>query len=187
MAQARPNGGGLPDPWSTANNTFNNTYWKKDLATFRCPSDTPPDDRGESPSILNYRGCVGDDYHQNHFRPDQNRNNRGMFQPNRYLSIAEDLDGTSNTIMFGESVAGGAPDDVLGGIALNMEAWNPAACLARLCTVDSRKITAPVQAVLRPAGGRAWDGRQYFGSFATMMAPNGPSCHWGGVDGTENM
>lgn len=187
MAQARPSGPGLPDPWSVANDTFRNTYWKKDLPTFRCPSDTPPDDRGESPSILNYRACVGDDYHQNHFRPDQARNNRGMFQANRYLGIGEALDGTSNTIMFGESVAGGAPDDVLGGIALNMQAWNPAACLARRSTTDSRKITTPVRAPFRPAGGRAWDGRPYFCSFATMVAPNGPSCHWGGVDGNEHM
>jgi prepilin-type N-terminal cleavage/methylation domain-containing protein/prepilin-type processing-associated H-X9-DG protein len=187
MAQAKPYGPGLPTPWSTANATWENQNWKVQIPNYICPSDSPPPDRGESPSLLNYRGCVGDDYHQNHFRASQNRDNRGIFQRNRWLQQSGITDGTSNTILFGESVAGGARDDVLGGIALNMQAWNPAACLARINPANPRKLTGTVRADFRPAGGRAWDVRPYFVGFATMVAPNGPSCHWGGVDDNEHM
>ena len=188
MTQARPAGAGLPTPWSTANNAWENANWKAQVPAYVCPSDSPPTNRGESPSLLNYKACVGDDYHQNHFRPDQsNRDNRGVFQISRWLSMADIVDGTSNTIMFGEAIGGGGPDDVRGGVALNMQAWNPAACLARIDPANKKKLTAPVRADFRPTGGRAWDARPYFCGFATIVAPNGPSCHWGGVDGNEHM
>ncbi len=187
-AQARPGGPGLPDPWSMASTPFNDNVWKKDIPALRCASDVAPDDRSESPSILNYKACVGDDYFQNHFRPDQsNTDSRGIFQRNRYLRISAVLDGTSNTILFGEAIAGGQQDDVLGGVAVTMQAWNPAACQARRSPTNPRKITAPFRAVWRPTGGRAWDGRPYYCGFATMVAPNGPTCHWGGGDGNEHM
>ena len=67
MAQARPNGTGLPSPWDTGNNAWNNNYWRIDFPGFICPSDYVPPDRGESPALLNYKVCMGDDYHQNHF------------------------------------------------------------------------------------------------------------------------
>ena len=187
LAQARPSGPGLPTPWSTANNAWENANWKAQVPGFICPSDTPPTNRGESPSLLNYKACVGDDYHQNHFRPDQGRDNRGMFQIGRWIGFGAIPDGTSNTVLFGEAVGGGARDDVLGGVALNMQAWNPAACLARISPTDKRKLTGDVRADFRPTGGRAWDARPYFCGFATIVAPNGPSCHWGGVDGNEHM
>lgn len=188
MAQARPGGAGLPDPWSTATSTFNDSVWKKDIPALQCPSDTPPTDRTESPSLLNYKACVGDDYYQNHFRPDQsNTDSRGVFQRNRYSKISVVLDGTSNTIFFGEAITGGEADDVLGGVALTMQSWNPAACQARRSPTNPKKITTPVRAAFRPTGGRAWDGRPYYCGFATIVAPNGPTCHWGGTDGNEHM
>ena len=186
-AQARPNGPGLPTPWSTANNAWENTNWKGDLSVHICPSDIKPINRNESPALLTYKVCVGDDYHQNHFQPSQNRDNRGIFQINRWLNLSGIIDGTANTIMTGEAVMGGAPDDVKGGVALNMQTWDPAGCLARINPANLKKITAPVRADFRPTGGRAWDGRPYYVGFATMIGPNGPSCHWGGVDGNEHM
>jgi prepilin-type processing-associated H-X9-DG protein len=68
-----------------------------------------------------------------------------------------------------------------------MQAWNPAACLARRNATNPRKLTAPVRADFRPVNGRALDGRPYFVGFATMVAPNGPTCQWGGGDGNEHM
>ncbi|MEQ1830566.1 MAG: DUF1559 domain-containing protein, partial [Pirellula sp.] len=185
-SQARGGGPGLPTPWSTANNAWENQFWKAQVPSFVCPSDSPPSNRSESPSLLNYKACVGDDYHQNHFRPNQGRDNRGMFQIDRWLGLGAVNDGLSNTIVIGEAVAGGAADDIKGGVALNMQAWNPAACLARI-NPTTRRLTAPVRADFRPTGGRAWDARPYFCGFATIVAPNGPSCHWGGVDGNEHM
>ncbi|MGB9689794.1 DUF1559 domain-containing protein [Thermogutta sp.] len=183
----------LPEPWTTDPNhptwgPFVRDWWRKDIASYTCPSDQPIPNRAESPARLNYKACVGDDYHQNHFRPDQNyRQNRGIFQCERWIGTEYVTDGTSNTVMLGEMVAGGYPDDVLGGVALLMQSWNPAACLARIDPTNPKKITPPVRADFRPTGGRAWDGRPYFCGFATMVAPNGPSCHWGSVDGNEHM
>ncbi len=102
-------GTGLPTPWSTANNAWENANWKAQVPGFICPSDSPPTNRGESPSLLNYKACLGDDYHQNHFRPDQGRDNRGMFQIERWIGFGAIPDGTSNTVLFGEAIAGGAP------------------------------------------------------------------------------
>jgi prepilin-type N-terminal cleavage/methylation domain-containing protein len=209
--QSRPWGGGLPDPWSMANNAWENANWKGDIETHMCPSDSVPTNRNESPSLLTYKGCVGDDYHQNHFRPQgttgsgrggfdgsgdpapQNtpRDNRGIFQINRWINLGSITDGTSNTAMFGEVAGGGLRDDVKGGVALNVQAWNPAACLARVDPNNQKKLIAvPITNVreeFRPTSGRAWDGRPYFVGFATLVRPNGPSCHWGGVDGNEHM
>lgn len=192
MTQAmRPEG--LPEPWTTDVNhatwgPFVRDWWRKDIQSFGCPSDTPIPNRAESPARLNFKACVGDDYHQNHFRPDQsNRQNRGIFQCERWIGLEYITDGSSNTIMLGEMVAGGYRDDVLGGVALNMQAWNPASCLARVDPLNPKKLIPPVREEFRPVGGRAWDGRPYFVGFATMVAPNGPSCHWGGVDGNEHM
>jgi hypothetical protein len=187
MAEARPAGGGLPTPWSTSNTAFHNNYWKVDIPAFICPSDPPLTNRNESPSIVNYKVCVGDDYHQNHFLPTQsNRDNRGMFQTERWLPMSACVDGTSTTILLGEVAGGGGPRDIKGGVAVNMRSWNPAACQARV-DPTTRRLTGGVRADFRPHTGRAWDGRPYFVGFATMVGPNGPSCHWGGVDGNEHM
>jgi prepilin-type N-terminal cleavage/methylation domain-containing protein/prepilin-type processing-associated H-X9-DG protein len=196
MARARPNGAGLPTPWNTGNDGTPGTYgplwretnWKRDLQALRCPSDTLPPDRGESPSFLNYRVCVGDDYHQNHFRPDQSsRQNRGIFQCERWVNMSAIIDGTSTTVMLGELVGGGDARDVLGGVAVNVQTWDPANCMARVDPLAPNRLAGDVRAQFRPPGGRAMDGRPYFVGFATMVGPNGPSCHWGGVDGNEHM
>lgn len=185
--QTQANSGGLPTPWSTDNNNaFVRDFWTTDIASFVCPSDSAPTNRGESPSLLSYKASVGDDYHQNHFRPDQNRDNRGLFQIERWLSFGDIPDGSSNTILLGEMVMGGGPRDILGGVALDLKTWNPASCVARIDPA-TRQLTGNVRADFRPVGGRAWDGRPYFVGFATMVPPNGPSCHWGGTDGNEHL
>ncbi|MCH5372785.1 MAG: DUF1559 domain-containing protein, partial [Planctomycetes bacterium] len=85
-----------------------------------------------------------------------------------------------------EMATGGDRYDVRSGVAVHMQSWNPAACLARLDPV-TRKLTDPVREQYRPSGGRAFDGRPYFVGFSTMVGPNGPSCQWGDVDGNEHM
>jgi hypothetical protein len=182
----------LPSAWDVGNNTFNNTFWKVDVKVYFCPSDSKPTNRGESPSLLGYKVCVGDDYEKNHHAPNEsNRVNRGVFGFERYFGFSDIKDGASNTIILGESVTGGAPDDVLGGVAVNVRGWSPQVCLNQRDPNNPRKLRpvggAVLRADFRPTGGRAWEGRPYFCSFATMVAPNGPSCQWGNPDGNEHM
>ncbi len=42
-------------------------YWSTDIPSHMCPSDPGPQTRAESPSLLNYKACVGDDYGRNHW------------------------------------------------------------------------------------------------------------------------
>jgi len=181
----------LPDPWYNFNNNANawqNQNWKFDLGVNMCPSAAKPINRTESPALLSYKVCVGDDYHQNHFRPDQGRDNRGIFQIERWIGMESVTDGTSQTILMGEAVMGGQPSDVLGGVAVNVQAWAPQDCWNRVDPANRRQliVSAGVRADFRPTGGRAMDGRPYFVGFATLTAPNGPTCHWGGIDGNEH-
>ena len=138
--------------------------------------------------------CVGDDYNQNHFTPFQNgindkRDNRGIFQNERWIGLEAVTDGSSNTVLLGEAIIGGAPTDVLGGVAVNVTGWRPLDCLNRVDPVNRKQliVSAGVRTDFRPTGGRALDGRPYFVGFATLIAPNGPTCHWGGIDGNEHM
>jgi hypothetical protein len=190
ITQSNTGGGyGLPAPWSTADDVFHNNYWKVDIETFICPSEgAEPTNRGESPSLTSYKFCVGDDYHQNHGPPDWwGRDNRGVYQPERWVSFASITDGTSNTVMMGEvSIGTRSGRDLKGGVAVNQQAWDPAECTLRYDVV-TKQLTGDVREEFRPPGGRAWDGRPYFVGFCTLIPPNGPSCQWGGVDGNEHL
>ncbi len=178
----------IPSPWT------NWATWNRDLAPFMCPSDIAPLNRSKAPALLNYKACVGDDYLQNHLPPQNPQvtgapvgiQNRRIFQPERWLGISSVLDGTSNTVMLGEMVVGGRPPELPGSVALNVSTPTPAACLARIDPTNPKRLTGPVQDNSRPVGGRAWYGLPNFAGFATLVAPNGPSCLYG-VDGNEFM
>lgn len=199
MALARPSGIGLPRPWAgtggyhdAAQEAWGRAQrnWTVDIPAFICPSDPPPPDRGESPSLLNYKASMGDTFFQNHFpaREWGPRDNRGIFHLNRYLTIGAITDGTSNTVLLAEVAGGGGPRDLLGGVAQGIFAWTPAACLARVANINGRaQLSGNVRQVFRPVSGRAWDGRPYFSGVTTMLPPNGPHCNWGDGDWNESM
>jgi len=197
LARIQDPANNLPDPWFAFDNVsipWNNVNWKADLGTNICPSSPKVTNRIESPALLSYKVCVGDDYHQNHFTPRDNnlndkRDNRGIFQTERWIGLESVTDGSANTVMLGEGVIGGAPTDILGGVAVNVQGWRPQDCWNRVDPTNRSQLiaSAGVRTDFRPTGGRAWDGRPYFCAFTTMIAPNGPSCQWGGIDGNEHM
>jgi len=192
MAMARPSGPGLPRPWAgtagyhdAAQQTWGltNRNWTSDIPAFICPSDPPTPDRVESPTLINYKGSVGDSFFGNRDAAGGNRDNRGIFMMRRWMTIGGVSDGMSNTVFLGEVAAGGGPRDLLGGVAQNLNSYIPARCLARVATVGGRRqLSGAVRAVFRPVTGRAFDGRPYFISVTTMSAPNGPHCNFGGGD-----
>jgi prepilin-type N-terminal cleavage/methylation domain-containing protein len=186
MARVADPGVNLPDPWHTTNDPWLNQNWKFDLGVNMCPSSPKPTIRGESPALLSYKVSMGDDYSQNQWTPGDGRDNRGVFQNNRWIGMEAITDGTSNTVLMGEAVMGGAPDDILGGVAIEMQSWAPQNCWDRVNPANRRQLTGNLRADFRPTGGRALDGRPYYVGFATMIAPNGPTCQWGG-DGNEHM
>jgi len=177
-------------PWS------NNPVWNQDIRTYMCPSDGPPPDRSKAPSILNYKACVGDDYLDNHRSArvpvpqlgNRTVDNRGIFQIERWLNISAILDGTSNTVMLGEMVAGAGYCEHPGSVSLNLGNQPPSACLARIDPTNPRMLIRSFgcQPVEKPVGGRAWYGHPIYASFSTIVAPNGPSCHLQ-VDGADHM
>ena len=192
MAMARPSGPGLPRPWAgtagyhdAAQENWGRVQknWTVDIPGLICPSDPPTPDRVESPTLINYKGSVGDSFFGNRDYAGGNRDNRGMFMMRRWMSIAGVSDGLSNTVLLGEVAAGGGPRDILGGVAQNLNSYSPAACLARVGIINGqRQLTGAVRAVFRPVTGRAFDGRPYFISVTTMSPPNGPHCNFGGGD-----
>ena len=130
---------------------------------------------------------MGDDYHQNHFLPSDGRQNRGIFQMDRWTPISAISDGTSTTVMLGEMATrrgSGRRDRRRCGDHAVMESRglfgrrdpaNPIQ-LTRRCVSDFRPAVAGLgRASLFRRVLRRWSGR------------TGPSCHWGGVDGNEHM
>ena len=79
------------------------------------------------------------------------------------------------------------PADVIGGVAVSAQDYDPARCLARIDPNNPKQLAGNVRAQFRPVTGRAWDGRPYFVGVATMVGPNGPTCQWGGGDGNEHL
>ena len=150
-----------------------------DIATFWCPSDTRPTDRSLNNAPLNYRACLGDQYRQTWRdairRPEYST--RGIFQIQRWLSMAAISDGTSNTIMLGEMLIGKGDCEYPGDVAFNFyDNQPPSVCIARIDPTNRRKLIPPCNSGGRAPGGRAWSGIPYHVGFSTIISPNGPSC-----------
>jgi len=186
-ARARPRGPGLDAPWSRQ------AYWTTDIDVLLCPSDTLPQDRGESPMLLSYKACVGDTLRDNGAYAQQPNlidgpggGTRGMFGRRSDYKQRDFLDGASNTIMFGEMVIGTTDvREVLGGVVVNVTGNTPQACMSQRDPADPTRLlgSATVRTGFRPPGGRALDGRPYFVYFATAVPPNGPNCQRANPDG----
>ncbi|MCA9052325.1 MAG: DUF1559 domain-containing protein [Planctomycetaceae bacterium] len=161
---------GLPDPGTRQD------YWNVDVDVFICPSDTRPPQRDQSPSLLSYKGSVGD------LLDDNNTDTRGLFGYRSAVRFADVTDGTANTIAFAEMVIGSAdPRDIRGGVALGVNVNTPQACWDRLAE-RGRRLTGIVRKPEAYPGGRAWDGLAYYAFMSTAVSPNGPICQSGPLD-----
>ena len=186
------------------------------ISAFTCPSDgntkNPGKATGESGQEYkfpknSYVACMGDAMRgQNAFRStatgtwrygyaaDEGMDvevsgvtSRGAFMPKFWHSIASMSDGTSNTIVFSETVVSDSDsltdnfDEVKGGLAqINIgsnsanDKVNPANCLQ-----NGRKPTDRTQVSSSTPGGRGQIFYLGYGSesrFNTVLPPNSPSC-----------
>ena len=164
---------------------------------FQCPSDgdarTPGLDHGQG--RISYVHCRGDGLWNNErARIDEGDGRakvgaRGVFRVGEYGSMGSISDGTSNTVMFSESVTSGASGaGVTGPIKGNFVdsigslyngTGNPAACL--LTKIDSQNYNKDIS-TQSWRGHRFGDGCMVLNGFVTVIPPNGPSCAYAAGD-----
>jgi len=180
-------------PGDTAATAAEPTPYCSSVGPYICPSS------GYSPAGLikggNYMMCIGDwADHNNNYTGDVVANPRGIFAIGRYHmmkinTIATAVDGTSNTIAYGEKIYGasGNRDLVKVGIVVNSglcfpsgerDAWiDDAKSKALMDTREGQYYAAAFRGNLSNQAGWCWaDALAHRNSFSTVIPPNGPSC-----------
>ena len=177
------NGSVLLPPW---NATF--ASWQQDLDYLHCPSDitlTNYDGRGHK----NYKTSWGHKVQNGNHQDNHWNKTTGVFSFNNPSTMADLLDGTSNTILLSEMCVGNEanPADVKGNVAWRVGGINnnAANCIA---TAQGGKYLNPT----RGGGVNDWwaapgirwcEGRVYYEGFHTVLPPNSASCS-SDTDGT---
>lgn len=154
--------------------------WNYTVPVLICPSEVLGTPAAGNIGHNNYAFSRGDSIHA----IITGQNLRGMFMYLKTVTIAEVLDGTSNTIAMSERVRanfgiGGNPKPrIKEGTFISMAnlntnpATNPASCLA---TANGQWFTVPAK--VKGRFGTLWtDGEPERTGFTTVMPPNGPSC-----------
>jgi Tfp pilus assembly protein PilE len=193
-ADGDPAGPRLVFPWSSAG-TF--PALGTSVNTFLCPSDG----EARSPGLdhrqgrLSYVTCRGDGgWNNNRARIDEGSaiaqvSARGVFRVGEYAGLGAISDGTSNTVMFSESVTAsatgaGVTGPVNGNFITYGGIYNSGAVVPAECML--RKINA--KNYDRDLAGQNWrgnrigDGRMILNGFVTVLPPNGPNCSYGSDD-----
>jgi prepilin-type N-terminal cleavage/methylation domain-containing protein len=167
-----------PEPWQTGYRP-----WRIQVPGYLCPSDSQPDQTwndGKSPiAKTNYGFSAGDSI----IRGQNDMNPRGMFGANRCFSIADALDGTSNTIVMAELVRQTTGRFKLGATALVAGTdTNPRLCEQALDPADTSRFNNSVT-VYGWSGDRYCDSNISMTGFNTVLPPNSPRCTNDGWDG----
>ena len=173
----RPNG---PYPWEDAY-----TPWRTQIPAYLCPSDSQPEQSwngGRSPAAKNNYGfCYGDSVLQSAENGQQS--SRGMFTFQRCYSFADDLDGSSNTVMMADLVRTTGGREKLGstGVVTGTDT-NPNACNLALNPANKNEFGPSVQ-IVGWSGDRWCDANTSNTGINTVLPPNSPRCSNDAWDG----
>jgi prepilin-type N-terminal cleavage/methylation domain-containing protein/prepilin-type processing-associated H-X9-DG protein len=177
------------EPW--ANNTWTNAI----VPYLSCPSDegrVDPGNAGRTRGLTSYAFCTGDDYSASQIPPDERNNtalsaqmlpirHRGVFGRHNYCTLAEILDGTSNTIALGERSRAARVYD-RGAVAVDATA-NPASYVPLSCrALFNGRTYIPSATIFTSdtfAGYRWAAGNTFFAGMTTILPPNSAVCVFG--------
>ena len=169
-----------PVPWNTGYGP-----WKETIPAYVCPSEVYNMSQNLYPvGRSNYHFSVGDTLHTN-----LNTNGgtiRGIFGRAVKCSLANVLDGSSNTAMVGErcytyftkstSFPASGKYPVKSGLYVVANAAIPATCLAQASGMFYNAATFATCCDITWGSNRWPDGDPPYASFATILPPNSPNC-----------
>ncbi len=171
----------------------------KQITTYKCPSDGGSKQISDGYASANYVCSYGDycvkaeDWGWVNGSSGRTDYSRGALQPKTWTDLASITDGTSNTIIYSESIVKkSGSNGVRGNVATNrsdvfgsgtghntceLEGFNPQACINLRKEADEFIAGVTVNGDGR---GKRWDDCQpIFGAFCTILPPNSPNCHVG--------
>lgn len=166
-----------PAPWNNHGGRY--LPWRRQVKTFRCPSDGNSPISANNFARTNYAYCYGDTLEGLTWAGQQN-GTRGMFQSRYNRTLADCTDGLSNTIMLGEIATAGRDRRVQGWMVsmVNGLQGDPSICLAQTDPTNKLFYANPNDCG-NSRGGKYCDG--VFGTTVinTILPPNSPSCNGG--------
>ncbi|MDO5581986.1 MAG: DUF1559 domain-containing protein [Planctomycetia bacterium] len=162
------------------------------IDAFICPSDSSAQIDKNTRTPTSYAVCRGDSISET-AGVNQTDNSgyefRGMFRNAVWKSMADCLDGTSNTIGMSEQVVGlGNENNIRGslGCISSLSKTNP---ISSCGFGSSIVLTATPQFYTSPntlkRGQSLFDSRGFFTNFQTILPPNSPSCFLGGTSSDQ--
>ena len=188
-ANFAPEAGLAPWEWvdlGQVNNPSSNHYAYRGLVnaipTMSCPSDATA--KGpcwrNNQTVVSYMTCRGDRYSDTYANRDWGTPfQRGIFGTNGWNNMSAATDGTSNTILASEAIAGTTNGSLRikgGATVLNAldENGTPNLCNNMRHPTDRTMMTG--YGLEWASRGQFADGRPACSSFVTVLPPNSPSC-----------